>query len=158
MGDRQQHFAFALDALNALAHTSVLKVSSYYETEPLTGPGVPTDQGMFLNAAALLATDLEPHDLLEAMLAIELQAGRPTRDEREHWGPRPLDLDLLLYDQRIIASPTLTVPHPHMLERRFVMEPLNEIAGDWLISSPKKDISRTVQEAFQSRFGKPLNH
>ncbi|MHC4415438.1 MAG: 2-amino-4-hydroxy-6-hydroxymethyldihydropteridine diphosphokinase [Planctomycetota bacterium] len=124
IGDRRRAIESALAALAALDGVEVVAVSSLMETMPEGPPG----QGRYLNAAAILRSDLEPRALLEAMLSIEADHGRDRRAE-QRWGPRRLDLDLLMYDDRIIDEPGLTVPHPRMHARTFVLEPLVEIAA-----------------------------
>ena len=106
--------------------------SSDYRTPPW---GV-TDQPPFINAAIAVATSLSPHALLERAQDCERALGRDRAEER-HWGPRTIDLDLLLYDDRIINDETLTLPHPRMLERAFVLVPLAEIAPDRVIDGVK---------------------
>jgi len=123
LGDRAGHLAFALRALDALPGTRVVAVSPVFETDPVGPP----PQGPYLNAAAELATSLAPRALLDALLAIESRTGR-VRSVRD--AARTLDLDLLLYDARTIDEPGLVVPHPRMLERAFVMEPLAALAPD----------------------------
>lgn len=118
MGDRWAHLDAAYRGLSNLGE--LVARSSFYETAPIGGPG----QGWYLNAVGLLDTSLDPRALLDGMLAIELTRGR-LRTER--WGPRTLDLDLLLYGAETIDAPGLTVPHPEMLHRRFVLEPLLEV-------------------------------
>src|SRR4051794_5146959 len=120
LGDRTQSLDRAVALLRQ--HVAVTKVSTYRETAPVGGPA---GQGPYLNAVAEVQTDLAARDLLGVLLAIEDQLGR-VRTER--WGPRTLDLDLLLYGLDVIAEPDLTVPHPRLHERRFVLEPLVEIA------------------------------
>jgi 2-amino-4-hydroxy-6-hydroxymethyldihydropteridine diphosphokinase len=110
-------------ALQRLAELGEIRVSSFRQTDPV---GV-TDQPRFLNAAAELSTDLPARDLLHALLAIERDLGRD-RAREQRWGPRTLDLDLLLYGSDVIDEPGLTVPHPRLAERRFVLEPLHELA------------------------------
>lgn len=127
LGDRNSSIAAALRALEALPATRVDRISELFETEPV-GPGV---QGKYLNAAALLTTSLAPRVLLDYMLSIERALGR-MREVGRQWGPRIIDLDLLLYGDRIIAEPGLIVPHPRMHERRFVLEPLARIAPDFV--------------------------
>jgi 2-amino-4-hydroxy-6-hydroxymethyldihydropteridine diphosphokinase len=122
LGLREKNIAAALNALQTTRDIEVVKVSRLYETEPVGGPA---GQSPFINAAAHVKTTLSPERLLGLCLAIEESLGRK-RDV--HWGPRTIDLDLLCYDQEIIVSPELTLPHPMMHERRFVMEPLAEIA------------------------------
>lgn len=102
----------------------LLAVSRFRETRPIGGPGL---QGAFLNGACLIETDLPPGDLLGALFAVENTLDR-SREER--WGPRTIDLDLLLYDELVFESPGLTLPHPRMATRRFVLEPCAEIAGE----------------------------
>jgi 2-amino-4-hydroxy-6-hydroxymethyldihydropteridine diphosphokinase len=126
LGNRREHLDRALQMLRETPRVAIVKVSSYHETEPVGGP---PGQENYLNAAAALETDLEPGELLDVLLAIEKQLGR-VRQER--FGPRTLDLDLLLYGDRTldVHAPglDLSVPHPRMHERVFVLEPLAEIA------------------------------
>ena len=112
----------ALSALSALPSCRLLRCSSLYRTPPLGPP----DQPDYVNGAALLETDLIPLDLLDALQDIERSQGR--RRVGERWGPRTLDLDLLLYGTRIIAGERLRLPHPQMHKRAFVLVPLAEIA------------------------------
>jgi 2-amino-4-hydroxy-6-hydroxymethyldihydropteridine diphosphokinase len=122
LGDREAYLRSALDALRA--HVQSLRASSFYDTAPV-GVG---DQPLFLNAAAVGETSLSARELLVTLLDIEKRFGR----ERPYPGAaRTLDLDLILYDDEIIDSPDLVVPHPRFRERRFVLEPLAEIAADW---------------------------
>jgi len=101
----------------------IIGVSSLYETDPVGGP----EQGPYLNAVVLLDTRLGPRDLLDVCLAIERKRGR---ERRERWGPRTLDLDLLIHGSVVVDEPGLTVPHPRIAERRFVLEPLAEVWPD----------------------------
>lgn len=121
LGNRRATLDAAIEALALLG--DVVAVSSLYETAPVGGP----KQGDYLNAVVVLDTDLEPAELLEALLAIEADQGR-VRTAR--FGPRTLDLDLLLYGDAVVDEPGLTVPHPRMTERRFVLEPLLEVWPD----------------------------
>ena len=114
-------------ALNAIATTPGIRLlaqSSMYQTAAV-GPPQPD----YLNACAVLETRLPPDELLHRLLAIETQFGRV---RRERWGPRLLDLDMLLYGDRIIHTETLHIPHPRMNNRAFVLVPLAEIAPDWI--------------------------
>ena len=125
LGDRASTMHAAIERLGSLG--SVLAVSSFCETEPVGYAGQP----FFLNGALLLQTALHPMPLLRRLLAIELEFGR----DRSHGiakGPRTLDLDLLLYDAEVVHTGTLTLPHPEMARRRFVLGPLAEIAPDWV--------------------------
>ncbi|NLX59264.1 MAG: 2-amino-4-hydroxy-6-hydroxymethyldihydropteridine diphosphokinase [Phycisphaerae bacterium] len=121
-GDRRATIERAVALLRLRSGIEVRAVSSLAETDPVGGP---PGQGRFLNAAAELATALEPEALLDVLQGIEHQLGR-RRTVR--WGPRTLDLDVLLWDDRVIANGRLRVPHPRLRERRFVLEPLAEIA------------------------------
>ena len=127
LGDSAAILRGAFAALAALPDTRLLRASSLYRT-PAWGV---TAQPDFVNAAAMLETGLSPQALLAAMLAIEREAGRDRRDDgSDRWGPRTLDLDLLLYGQRRLDEPGLRVPHPHLHERAFALLPLLEIAPD----------------------------
>lgn len=123
VGDREAHLTFAVKQLESILEG--LRVSSFYETDPVdVGP-----QPLFLNAAATGETSLSARDLLDALLAIERQAGR----QRPHPGaPRTLDLDLILFGDAMIREEGLHVPHPRFRQRRFVLEPLAEIAPEWV--------------------------
>jgi 2-amino-4-hydroxy-6-hydroxymethyldihydropteridine diphosphokinase len=122
LGDVRSAMERALVSL-AERGLSVVRRSRFYDTTPV-GSAAGT---RYLNAAAELETDLAPNDVLSALQAVETAAGRV---RSVHWGPRPLDLDLLLYDQQQIRTPQLTVPHPALWYRRFVLDPLVEIAAD----------------------------
>ena len=124
LGDRLATITAAIDALRADEGVFEVELSSLVETEPVGGPA---GQERYLNGAARVRTTRDAGSLLALMLAIENRLGRL---RREHWGPRPIDLDLLLFDDVVIDQPELTVPHPRMCERRFVLRPLAEIAGD----------------------------
>jgi 2-amino-4-hydroxy-6-hydroxymethyldihydropteridine diphosphokinase len=123
LGDREGNLREAVQRVAAFV--SDLQLSSFHETAP-EGVGV---QPMFLNAAAVGNTQLSAQDVLAELLAIERTLGR----ERPYWGaPRTIDLDLILYNSAVIDGPGLTVPHPRFRERRFVLEPLAELAADWV--------------------------
>ena len=124
LGDREAHLRGAVAAL--LPILSHLRVSSFYETEPVDVPG---PAPMFLNAAATGESELSAPAVLDVLLAVEQQFGR----QRPYVGaPRTIDLDLILYGDSVINAPGLIVPHPRFRERRFVLEPLAEIASDWV--------------------------
>lgn len=127
MGDRERHIRQALVELAEQGDIRVLAESSLMETEPVGGP---PGQGPYLNAAAELDTRLGPHALLDRLRQIEDRHGR-VRAVRN--GPRPLDLDLLLYREEAIDDERLRVPHPRMWERDFVMIPLGEICASRLL-------------------------
>lgn len=122
LGDSRQQVLDAFAALDGLPQTHLLRRSRLYRTAPWGR----VDQPSYINAAAALETNLEPTALLQALLGIERAAGR-VRAER--WGPRILDLDLLLYGDEVIHAEGLTVPHPHLAERAFVLLPLADVAS-----------------------------
>src|SRR5262245_11997037 len=122
LGDRRALLDEAIESLRLQPGVEVVTVSSYHETDPVGGPA---GQGKYLNAAADLRTTLGAKQLLGVLQAIETQLGR-VRAER--FGPRTIDLDLLLYGAEVIRSDDLIVPHPRMHERLFVLESLVEIA------------------------------
>ena len=124
LGDREGNIRTALRKLSSVEGVSVARVSSLIENPAVGGPAGSPD---FLNGAAEVQTTLGPHELLERMLDVERRLGR---DRRQRWEPRPIDLDLLLYGDQSIRTYDLTVPHPRMHERRFVLQPLAEIAPD----------------------------
>jgi len=128
LGDAAQTLRGAFEALSALPQSTLRARSQLYAT-PAWGN---QDQPPFINAAAVLETALPALALLEALLGIERAFGR-VRDPAVHWGPRVLDLDLLLYAEQVIDLPQLTVPHPYLHERAFALVPLAEIAPDALI-------------------------
>ena len=121
LGDREATIRAAIAEL-----PGVVGVSTLRDTDPV---GV-TDQPRFLNGVAALETELRPQELLDLLLTVERRLGR---ERRERWGPRTIDLDLLLYGDEVIEEDGLTVPHPHLHERRFVLEPLAEIAPTLVI-------------------------
>jgi 2-amino-4-hydroxy-6-hydroxymethyldihydropteridine diphosphokinase len=124
LGDRAAHLASALAALDATPGVRVAARSATYETAPVGPPG----QGPYLNAVAALDTTLDAFALLARLLALEQAAGRRRGAERN--APRTLDLDLLLFGDACIDAPELTVPHPRLHERAFVLVPLAELAAD----------------------------
>ncbi|MCO6044020.1 2-amino-4-hydroxy-6-hydroxymethyldihydropteridine diphosphokinase [Aeoliella sp. ICT_H6.2] len=125
LGDSRDSVQQAIERLDQTANFALLKASSLHSTEPIGGP---VGQGGFTNAVAKLQVDCSPRQLLTALHAIEHDFGR-LRDE--HWGPRTLDLDILLIEDRVVQSPLLEVPHPRMSYRPFMLDPAVEIAGQW---------------------------
>lgn len=121
IGDREGNIRAAVAKLAAYPGIRVERVSSLYATAPVGY----TDQPEFLNAVAAVTTTLEPPALLAACLALERELGR---ERLIRWGPRTIDIDVLLYDDAVVASDELTLPHPRLLERCFVLVPLAEIA------------------------------
>jgi 2-amino-4-hydroxy-6-hydroxymethyldihydropteridine diphosphokinase len=125
LGDREAMIRRAVTLLDDLADVTVVGVSTLRETEPWG----PVEQPPYLNGAAAVETELGPRELLDAMLEVERRLGR-VRDDEERWGPRTIDLDLLLYGDLVLDEPGLAVPHPRLHERRFALEPLAEVAPD----------------------------
>ncbi len=123
IGDRAGFLKAGVEGLRSLEGVRVVSVSSIYRTDPVG----PVEQGVFFNAVTRLETDLDPEALLEAVLTIERANGR-RREER--WGPRTLDLDLLSFGEEERSSEQLTLPHPRMWERAFVLVPLVELAQE----------------------------
>lgn len=139
LDDPPAHIRRALQALAALPGTKVVRESSLYRNPPVGDP----DQPDFVNAVAQIETDLGPTELLGGLLAIERAHGRVRGRPN---GPRTLDLDLLLYGKRTVREPGLTIPHPRMLGRAFVLMPLAEIAPEVMVPGQGRitDLVRAV--------------
>ncbi len=127
LGDARGQVLRAFDALAGLAHTHLIERSPLY----LTPPWGVVNQPAFINAVAHIDTALSPHDLLDALLGIERAAGRVRDGER--WGPRTLDLDVLHLDGVTLSDERLTLPHPRIAERAFVLLPLHDLAPDLVL-------------------------
>lgn len=138
LGDRKKNLDRALTYLSYY-DIEVIKKSAYIETDPY---GM-TDQGKFLNAVISVRTRLDPQKLLGVLLTVERAMGRI---RREHWGPRIIDLDLLSYGDQIVHTRHLTLPHPEMAKRAFVLEPLREIAPDYIHPVTGKSIDTMLEE------------
>lgn len=126
MGDKTANLKRAIDDLEKVPGNKVLAVSSFYKTEPVGN----VDQDWFINAAAKVETVLTPRELLGILLKIEKELGR-VRDAK--WGPRVIDLDILMYDDLVIKEEGLVIPHPYLHERGFALVPLAEIAPDVVV-------------------------
>ena len=124
--------------------------SSLYRTAPVGGPSQPD----YLNGAAILEVQLSPQKLLDTLLNIEQEFGRV---RQEHWGPRTLDLDILLFDDLILETPDLQIPHPRMTQRAFVLVPLAEIAPDWIEPVSREPISQLLQKLDCSNVSLSIN-
>jgi 2-amino-4-hydroxy-6-hydroxymethyldihydropteridine diphosphokinase len=122
LGDREAAIRRAVELLGTQPGIEVVAVSTLRETEPVGY----ADQPAFLNGAAALETDLSPRALLDRLLAVEQELGR-VRGVGPRFGPRTIDLDLLLYGAEVLDEPGLTVPHPRLAERQFALEPLYEL-------------------------------
>lgn len=138
LGDRERHLTEAIERIEAKG-IAVRKRSSLYETEPWGLPGQP----LFLNMALEVETELEPHALLAVLKAVEKELGR---EETYHWGPRVIDLDILLYNNMIVTEDALSIPHPLLQEREFVLRPLQEIAPDVVHPLLKRSIRELFRE------------
>ena len=131
LGDRLANLQRAVELLAAQRGLKVVRSSRVYVTDPVGGPPQPD----YLNAVVEVDTALSPHELLDACMEIERHLGR-VRDER--WGPRIIDVDVLTYDEEEIDDPDLTLPHPRMHERGFVLLPLIELGADPALSEGKR--------------------
>lgn len=138
MGDKTANLKRAIEELGKVPGNKVLAVSSFYETEPVGN----IEQDWFINAAVKIETDLTPRELLEVLLKIEKELGR-VRDER--WGPRTIDLDILLYDDLALNEEGLAIPHPYLHERGFVLVPLSEIAPEVIHPIFKRSIQELLE-------------
>lgn len=123
LGDKREHLKFAIARLRQNPRISVNKISSLYLTEPWGK----NDQDDYYNAAVEITTDLTALELLDFTQLIEKESGR---QRLVRWGPRELDIDIIIFDQLLLSSEELTVPHPRLAQRVFVLLPLREIAGD----------------------------
>lgn len=133
LGNREANLRVAVDGLGKVG---TLLVSSFHDTEPVGPP-----QPRYLNAAVVLDCELDPTGIHALAKQLEELAGR-VRTPGDRWGPRTLDVDLLLCDDRVIETAALTIPHPGLPERSFVLDPLVEIAPDWIVPG----LARTVKE------------
>jgi 2-amino-4-hydroxy-6-hydroxymethyldihydropteridine diphosphokinase len=141
VGDKEATLNAAVEKLRNIAE--IKKISSVYETEPMEYE----NQEWFLNMAVEMATALQPHALLKQLHRIEESLGR-TREIR--YGPRTMDLDILLYDDAILREKDLIIPHPKMRERAFVLVPLREIASDIIHPIYKKSIKTLLKQLFNN--------
>jgi 2-amino-4-hydroxy-6-hydroxymethyldihydropteridine diphosphokinase len=138
LGDRRAHIQWA--AAHLEPHVSGLRLSTIIETEPV---GVHEPQPLYLNAVAVGETALGPGELLDVLLALERERGRL---RLSRLAPRTLDLDLILFGDLAVNTPSLAVPHPRFRERRFVLQPLAEIAPDWRDPVTQKTVRELLDE------------
>ena len=137
LGDSLAILEAAIETLDRIPGIKVILVSSWYQTKAI-GPPQPD----YVNGCILVQVEQEPHSLLEILSNIEKQFGRI---RQQKWGPRTLDLDLLLYDDLILETSTLQIPHPRMRERAFVLAPLAEIVPRWVEPVSGKTIEELVK-------------
>ena len=137
LGDRLQYIQRAVEAIQKVASTRIKTVSSVYETEPVEKKNQPE----FLNATAELDTTVEARQLFRALKGIEQSLGRTST---ERWGSREIDLDLLYYGADVLAEAELTVPHPEIHKRRFVLVPLAEIAGEFIDPAANQSLTQLL--------------
>lgn len=138
LGDREALIARSIERLEAVSGVRVRRCSSVIETEPVGPP-----QPKYLNAVCCVETSLGPEELMAVLHRIEAELGR---ERTVRWGPRTIDLDLLFYDDRVVTEGALRIPHPRAAERRFVLEPLAEIAPDLVHPELKKTVSELLAE------------
>ena len=143
LGERDKNIRTALEKMQEKG-IELLRVSSVLETEPYGY----TDQPKFLNAVCLVETNLTPDQLLDALLEIEKEMGR-VRERK--WGPRIIDLDIIFYEDLVLESERLIVPHPDMHNRWFVLAPLAEICPDYVHPKLKKTVRELLQELTRRR-------
>ncbi len=153
MGDKIKNCTEAIHKIHLHPLCQVLRVSSFYETEPLTKTK-PCEGGWFVNAALKMRTRLNVVKLLQMFQALEVELGRNPLHEK--WSPRPMDLDILFFGDEIIKTGPLKVPHPELHKRKFVLEPLAEIAPDLLHPIKGKKITELLEELEDNKKVTPL--
>lgn len=152
IGDSKQIVCAAINQLANHPQIEVIKVSQWYLTKAITLPNS-SPQPDYINGCAILKTSLHPLSLLQALFGIEQFFGR---ERRERWGARTLDLDLLLYGDRVINLPDLELPHPRMGDRAFVLLPLAEIASEWVHPIYKKAIAELAKNPPDLNLSHPI--
>jgi 2-amino-4-hydroxy-6-hydroxymethyldihydropteridine diphosphokinase len=148
MGDRGKNIQNALVQLERW-ELKPLRISRLYETEPF---GV-KDQAGFYNAVCVVETAQQPEDVLKAITSIELAL---KREKKTHWGPRTIDIDILLFGDRVVAMDGLTIPHPGLPDRKFVLIPLHELAPALVHPISKKTVEQLLNECNDTAIVRPL--
>jgi 2-amino-4-hydroxy-6-hydroxymethyldihydropteridine diphosphokinase len=148
-GDRRKNLLDAIDGIRTHAQIQLLHESTWYETEPWGF----TDQPVFYNLVVEIETDLGPLELLNTIKAIETQLGR---EDGAHWGPRLIDIDIILFGDSVFKSSTLEIPHPFFRERAFVLVPLSDLGPDIVDPVTKRSIKELLDEVSQPLGVKPL--
>ncbi len=149
LGDRQKYLSDAADLINE--RLGIIQArSSVYETASWGLHGQPD----FINQVIMLQTKLNPEDLLDEILKIELELGRK---RRQKWGSRTIDIDILLYEDRVINTPDLKVPHPFLHERRFCLQPLSELAPEIIHPVLKRSIASLLADLSDTLYVKKLS-
>lgn len=138
IGNRERYLECAVRAISELQPSKTLKTSSIYETEPWGN----RSQQPFLNQVIQVDTTLSPEKFFEECQAIEKRLGR---ERGERWGPRTMDIDILLFGEEIVDNDILQIPHPRLADRRFVLEPLNEVAPDVKVPGSRKRVAELLQ-------------
>jgi 2-amino-4-hydroxy-6-hydroxymethyldihydropteridine diphosphokinase/CDP-diacylglycerol--serine O-phosphatidyltransferase len=144
IGNRVKNLRSAIRRIKRHEDINILRRSSFYKTKPAGGP---TEQRDFLNGVLEITTDLSPIELLEFLQSVEIDMGRV---RTEKWGPRKIDLDIVLYGGRIVEADNLQIPHPRLHEREFVLKPLAEIAPE-LIHPERKKTTQELMDEFEAR-------
>jgi 2-amino-4-hydroxy-6-hydroxymethyldihydropteridine diphosphokinase len=150
LGTPKKNCIEAIDIISSNPDIKLTSKSSFYQTAPVGN----TKQDWFINAVIKVSTQLNSDILLSALLKIESKMGRI---RKEKWGPRIIDLDLLFYDNLIIKKKDLTLPHPEIQKRNFVLQPLNEIGENFIHPSLRKSISTLLKESKDNSVVKKLN-
>ena len=140
LGTPEKNCTKAIEKISNTKDIKIISKSSFYQTEPIGG----VQQGWFVNSAIEIETDLSPENLLSVLLNLELAMGRI---RKEKWGPRLIDLDLLLYGNLVLKKQELTLPHPEIQNRKFVLTPMSEIAENLIHPTLKKTIKTLLQES-----------
>ena len=150
LGTPKKNCIEAIDIISSSPGIKTISKSSFYQTAPVGN----TEQNWFINSVIKISTQLNPDILLAVLLEIESKMGRI---RKEKWGPRIIDLDLLFYDNLIIKQKDLTLPHPEIQKRNFVLQPLNEIEGNFIHPSLNKSINTLLKESKDNSVVKKLN-